>query len=278
MRVIKIKSLLIIAGVLGFFACNEVEEKATVRKSQKNSNSVELSENRFFTDQQISEISELHNTYLDVYFSEADVTSTTLSELHTIMGPNYLPFEEEHNLNLSFPSNFDIEESVASYIINKDDFNDLLFQVQSLMLNLNVDDENCYEDLVNNLNDLKINYTNNLDGLDLDCAYSMIEVLKKSSHYWLPVQAGGSGEGYSKLEDYIDFYFDPDFEPSIPFGEVIGRTALADGVSMMWFCLVVGVSGAINPALVPAGILGYFGARVGGASIVAFFNNLALLD
>ena len=251
MRVIKIKSLLIIAGVLGFFACNEVEEKATVRKSQKNSNSVELSENRFFTDQQISEISELHNTYLDVYFSEADVTSTTLSELHTIMGPNYLPFEEEHNLNLSFPSNFYIEESVASYIINKDDFNDLLFQVQSLMLNLNVDDENCYEDLVNNLNDLKINYTNNLDGLDLDCAYSMIEVLKKSSHYWLPVQAGGSGEGYSKLEDYIDFYFDPDFEPSIPFGEVIGRTALADGVSMMWFCLVVGVSGAINPALVP---------------------------
>jgi hypothetical protein len=90
--------------------------------------------------------------------------------------------------------------------------------------------------------------------------------------------SGGSGVGSDKFQEYLNNNFPADYIPSMSMSEVIGRTALADGTSMMWFCMVVAVSGSINPALIPPAILGYFGARVGGASITAFFQNLLLLD
>lgn len=177
-----------------------------------------------------------------------------------------------------FPTEQNIDSAISQYIHNQNDFNTLKSDVENLMLNLNISNSNCYWNLVNRIDSLKSNAASNFQGTDLDCAYSMLEILKKSSYYWLPTAAGGSGLGSSKLQDYLDSNFDPNYIPSMSISEILGRTALADGTSMMWFCMVVGISGAVNPALIPGAILGYFGARVGGASITAFFQYLIYLD
>jgi hypothetical protein len=235
----------------------------------------DLEEGRVFTDEKIKQLAINHNLYCDSIISLIDITSSDVSIDVVDITNGYLS-QINSELDLSTPITYsdltNTQSAISSYVLNKSYFNELLDDVENIFLNLDIADGNCYADLENRLNEIKSEVPNNLNGTDIDGAYALIETLKKSADFWLPTAAGGSGDGYKTYEDYLDL--DPDYVPGMPMGEILGRTALADGCSMFTLCMILGVGGAINPAFVPASLFLYFGAGVAGASVNKFFDCL----
>lgn len=271
------KSIFIFTAViLGVVACNrEDNPNGNLSNSFEDSNIQYFSNSRVFTNQHIQQLSNYHNLYCDSIIQSLDITSSFVQSDVLDIANGYISVIN-NELDLPNPITYNdlinTEQAVTNYVNNKDDFNTLLTEVEDLFLNLDITSASCYDDLEIHLEILKSMAANDFSGSDLDGAYALIETLKKSAHFWLPVSAGGSGVGYRAFEDYLDF--NPDYLPGIPMGDILGKTALADGCSMFTLCMVLGVSGAINPALVPTSLFLYFGAGVASVSVNTFFQLL----
>lgn len=88
------KQIFILAiAFIGFTSCNKqglVEQK---KMPLDKSSSLMYSINRILSDQQISSIANLHNLYLDTFFSQINVATVTESELNSVISPYYSQFD-----------------------------------------------------------------------------------------------------------------------------------------------------------------------------------------
>jgi hypothetical protein len=269
------KKLLIIfaASILGMVACNEerVENSENLTEMKIVSNQ---STSRILSDELIEDIANIHNIYCEEVLGNIDITNYNIeSQINSLHSDYYNPsfgasLEIWNSLN-----NFDKNYLKENYIMNLSYFETFENQLSTICQNINISDAFCYNNLCNDLNILKSDVLNNLLGSDLDIALVGIETLKKSASLWLPTSAGGNGIGYSKINDI--FIYKDEIPNAMSVSQIIGYTALADGVSVMYLCCVIGVSALLNPTFAPAAIMATMGMQAGRASITALFGCFA---
>lgn len=189
---------MMMAFTLLFISCNTDEINNKPKQSiQNNSNIVNSyllkgTNDRLLTDEQVEQIGNLHNEYLNEMISNIDfniVNDVDLSEYSKTLGVNV---------------NCDLIDQDKQYIINTftnkklDDIKgNLSLSVYNYALEVKnkVYASNNHEQLINNLDLVENNARKSLQGSDLDQILVMISVAKKSSYFWKPTIIGGSGIG-----------------------------------------------------------------------------------
>lgn len=155
-----------------------------VKKSLENAHA-----ERKLTDEQVEQIGEYHNKYLQLAFKQFNYNADDLSielasQYERILKNESIPYDIEQqvlNADESIKLLDDNLSNEAMRIIN-----------QGVNESYKVEDVASYEQLVNKL---EIKAKTTLDKNEVDAALVTLCVLRKSAHFWLPIQKGGSGIG-----------------------------------------------------------------------------------
>jgi hypothetical protein len=247
MRVIKIKSLLIIAGVLGFFACNEVTEKLIPSKKSSsvnveainnqaysvlNNSPLEIQEYKNLSISDIQKIAVLHNTFLDevelnidwysgdasksIESSMMELNSNGLSYFSLAEKQGYLAFTAI-NTNMNFLNNnygseaMSILNNTKEYLLSNENFT--ISELESYIASSNMI------------------ASKKLQGIELDGVLVFLAVLEKSANYWLPVDRGGSGNGVSVV-NANDKVKNANFWGELLLADAMGATSVLTGIGL----------------------------------------------
>ncbi len=253
-----ISPIYIIFFSLIFISCEKENTYNNVIDNESESITVNAkSESRVLTDQQIKQIGELHNQFLEEAFLDFDYNSeNTFSEL-------------EHQFN-NIVTEQNIEVMLSSYETDISSILNTLEQnLSSDAYKILVEVKNKAENItdVNSFSSEVMHYENlarvTLNGKELDIILTGLSVFKSSAYFWLPANKGGSGIGDNFLKSN---------NPNYDFSNTQARGWLvADGLSASGGCLGVAVGAAL--ATNPVG----WGVFVGVACAAAFVSGVNTL-
>ena len=246
-------ALLIVGLTFFMISCNK-DAKTFTYADNLDTREITSSNSNYINDSSLIAVSELHNTYLSQIISSFNTNCT----------------DKVVELDSCFMRITDISSSKKSEMLNKLNNGEICNTIDELIFRVKESDitsapqvvyyiktigeifnsETIYYDTIcGKLNAIKNNMCNdtNIDARGCFFLKSLIYTLEKSSYFWLPLNNGGSGEGY-------------DFLTSVGTRSLFGDIILADGVSISmgflcgWFAItpigliVIAAEGALSSA------------------------------
>lgn len=199
---------LLMAFTILFVSCNNDEttnsfEQNNIKNSVvQHSYSQRDSSERLLTDEQVEEIGNIHNEYLNEMISNIDfnnLKNVDISEYSKDLCINVncgLIIEDKTYIANTFENKSleDIEHNLSRDVYN------FAVEVKS-----NIYESENHNELISNLQAVEINARQILRGAELDQILVMISVAKSSSYFWKPISKGGSGIGDS-YNDNLPIY------------------------------------------------------------------------
>lgn len=247
--------------ILGFSitSCNKHDSNDDLKQSGKKN----LSSERMLTDEQIEEMGNYHNQYLQEAFEDISYASGEIdwqevrSSFQNIINENDLEFDlddMELNANITF-AHLESQLSIEAL--------DILYNAYE---NTDYSEYNV-EMVTDHLEDLENEARGVLFGQELDIVLVSLNVFKKSVYFWAPESDGGSGLGeiiFLEAQEIAGGTVEYDFSRAV-------EVAASDGLAGAGGCLGVAVSAALATGPVGWGVFG--GVLVG----MAFASGVAAL-
>jgi hypothetical protein len=234
------------------------------------------SSSRILTDSGAVLASNLHNYYCDSAVNDISIPSSNYqSELNSHFKTYYINnsamhiTKQEYETLLNYLDQNPYQHNhiaIESEVYNKVEFYALIDNLQDFVLNK----MNDYTDLINYINKAKSDAYSSFTGTDLDAAIAILEGTKKSAYFWLPINLGGSGIGYTYMIDYVNEHG----APQMALYDIAKRTLLVDGVSTGLTFLFIGFL-LIDAPVTLVGLAAVVGIPAARASIGTLFVLLA---
>lgn len=130
----------------------------------------------------------------------------------------------------------------------------------------------------NQINAIENNIKSELIGSEIDILLTVTSIMKHSALFWAPENLGGSGIGYSVLQEIEKNYWNSEkgARPKPSLKKVVGEALVADGISegigMLGVAVTIAVAGVISGPAGWAALYVTFGESVISSGVQAFLT------